>query len=227
MNFVPTKVGEYWFPVEQDFFTQLAQRHELESFGREPRLRAIQLCTNHDCVIDIGAHVGISVRHWAQHFDHVEAFEPMPEHMHCLRLNTRHLSNIQYHEIAVSDQDGNREAVYRTGKNTGSVTLIDTDWADRKARQRFCFETRCLDSYQFDRHVDLIKIDVEGWEFEVLLGAKRTITQHRPVLQVEFTGGDWHKGLHHYDIGAYHQLIEELDYEFVERSHGDNLYVPR
>ena len=227
MNFIPTQIEDYWFPRENDFFTQLARRHELESFGSAPRLRSLELCPNHGCVVDIGAHIGISVRHWAQHFDHVIAFEPMPEHMECLRRNTKHLNNVTYHQIAIANHDGPCQAVYRTAKNTGSITLIDADWIDRKARDQFTFDTHNLDWYEFDQHVDLIKIDVEGWEYEVLLGAQRTINQHRPVLQVEFTGGDWHKGLHRYDTDAYHALIQKLDYQLVERLQGDSIYVPK
>ena len=41
-----------------------------------------------------------------------------------------------------------------------------------------------LDSYEFAR-VDLIKIDVEGYEYEVLKGAAETIKTHKPALIVE------------------------------------------
>jgi hypothetical protein len=33
--------------------------------------------------------------------------------------------------------------------------------------------------------IDVIKIDVEGWELDVLRGAARVIQQHRPLLYVE------------------------------------------
>lgn len=35
-------------------------------------------------------------------------------------------------------------------------------------------------------NVDLIKIDVEGWEPEVLDGAKETISKWKPMVMVEF-----------------------------------------
>ena len=42
-----------------------------------------------------------------------------------------------------------------------------------------------LDSYSIDRHIDLIKIDAEGMEFEVILGASNMLTLHSPVVYVE------------------------------------------
>ncbi|MBI4168704.1 MAG: FkbM family methyltransferase [Acidobacteria bacterium] len=37
-----------------------------------------------------------------------------------------------------------------------------------------------------DRHIDLIKIDVEGCELSVLKGASKTLSEHKPVLIIEF-----------------------------------------
>ena len=47
-------------------------------------------------------------------------------------------------------------------------------------------KVRTLDSY--DIRADFIKIDVEGSEIEVLLGAMKTIRKSRPVIMVECTG---------------------------------------
>jgi hypothetical protein len=35
------------------------------------------------------------------------------------------------------------------------------------------------------RQVDFLKIDVEGWEHEVVQGAEQTIRSHRPVVVIE------------------------------------------
>ena len=43
---------------------------------------------------------------------------------------------------------------------------------------------RTLDSYNF-QNVDIIKIDVEGFEIPVLNGAKQTILSQQPVIQIE------------------------------------------
>ncbi len=45
-------------------------------------------------------------------------------------------------------------------------------------------QTSTLDSHNLE-NVDFIKIDVEGYEPEVLQGAERTITTYNPVLFIE------------------------------------------
>jgi FkbM family methyltransferase len=47
-------------------------------------------------------------------------------------------------------------------------------------------KTITLDKYFKDRKINLIKIDVEGAEFEVLKGAKQLMNSQSPVFQVEF-----------------------------------------
>jgi len=43
---------------------------------------------------------------------------------------------------------------------------------------------KTLDSYNYT-DVDIIKIDVEGYELQVLEGATNTIAQNRPIVQIE------------------------------------------
>ena len=52
-----------------------------------------------------------------------------------------------------------------------------------------------LDSLALER-LDLLKIDVEGMEFETLAGAETTISQHRPLLLIEAIKIDGEKMRH-------------------------------
>jgi hypothetical protein len=72
------------------------------------------------------------------------------------------------------------------------------------------------DAYAGEKHlvgrVTMMKLDVEGWESRVLLGACHTLARHdSPVLQIEFTDeASVAAGLSCQDL--YRQL-EELGYE--------------
>jgi FkbM family methyltransferase len=47
-----------------------------------------------------------------------------------------------------------------------------------------------LDDYVADNnitHVDFIKADIEGWELRMLVGAEKTLAQHKPVLLLEIS----------------------------------------
>ena len=43
-----------------------------------------------------------------------------------------------------------------------------------------------LDEYNFSNKIDLIKLDVQGWEKKVLIGSKTLLKTHNPILIVEF-----------------------------------------
>jgi FkbM family methyltransferase len=213
-----------------DFFDKFSDRNSVYKFGEESRLAALANVSQFGHAIDIGAHVGISVLHWRKHFERVTAFEPMVDHYECLKLNTASIDGIDVHNCAISNQEAMLKGAYRSGKNSGSFQLLDDAFLAYKGKQKtrkiYDIPSRRLDSFKFDV-VDLIKVDVEGWEFEVLKGAVNTIQQHQPTLMIEFTGGSDYKSLHRYNVEEYHALIASLNYRAVTRVDGDTIYVPK
>lgn len=67
--------------------------------------------------------------------------------------------------------------------------------------------TRRLDDFEFDGDVRFIKIDVEGWELEVIKGGKETIKKHKPYVFMEIFEGHLEKAC---------ELMDELGYQFVK-----------
>jgi FkbM family methyltransferase len=212
-----------------NFFTDLLKNNSINLFGKESRDVALSYVTDFKTVIDIGAHIGISVLHWAEHFQNIQAYEPMIDHFNCLIENTNHLPQVKMFNYAISNQQKTLKGAYRTLKNTGSFQLIDDNYqqpSKKMPRQLYDIESHRLDEFNFE-NVGLIKIDVEGWELDVLKGAINTITKHRPVLLIEFTGGNSKKSLHTYDVNEYFKIIELLNYVPVATSGDDTIYIPK
>ena len=61
-------------------------------------------------------------------------------------------------------------------------------------------QIRKLDDFKFNPY--FIKIDVQGFEYEVLKGGKHTIKTHKPILLIESITSE------------VIQLLEEFDYQF-------------
>jgi len=68
--------------------------------------------------------------------------------------------------------------------NDGYTTPSGRPVKTNTGYQRVSVPQLTLDSYGFT-DVDIIKIDVEGYELQVLEGAVQTIANNRPIVQIE------------------------------------------
>ncbi len=133
-------------------------------------------------VLDVGANIGNHALYLAAITGcRVHAFEPHPELAAALvrSADTNGLADrLIVHQVAVGRRNGRGHFTVETPDNLGaqSVTL-DT-------KNEGSFDIIALDGVVRGR-VDVMKIDVEGMELDVLRGAQRLISEHRPLLYVE------------------------------------------
>ena len=122
-------------------------------------------------VIDVGANYGDSAIWWSKKFGaKVIAFEPLDDVFKILEENiTLNKADVKAYNMALgngSDISGNSEGTMLI--RGGNVK----------------FRTEKLDSYALEQ-VDILKIDVEGFEFEVIQGAEKTIRRLKPHIILE------------------------------------------
>lgn len=65
------------------------------------------------------------------------------------------------------------------------------------------------------KKIDVIKIDVEGYEYEVLLGSKQTLMHHKPLIFLEFSGQFYEKNTDHYGQKIL-SLLHECNYALYD-----------
>lgn len=135
-------------------------------------------------VIDAGAHIGthtLALAQLAGPEGRVYAFEPQRklyrELVYNMRLNNA--ANVVPLRFALGERAGVIEMAPATAGNEGG-TQVGVG-GDR-------VELRSLDSFNF-RNVSFVKIDVEGFEDQVLDGARQTIQRNRPAILIEIQGG--------------------------------------
>ncbi|MCE9610753.1 MAG: FkbM family methyltransferase [Chthoniobacter sp.] len=148
-----------------------------------------------DTFLDIGANVGFFTLAAARRVGpggHVHAFEPCSKTFDRLLENVRlnGLRNVTCHRLALSHEDAqaqlnmvnggfdawNSLGTPYMGETAGSET-VTTVRLDTFARQHGLVAGRCV-----------VKIDVEGWESQVLLGGREFLSSaDGPVMCVEFT----------------------------------------
>ena len=143
--------------------------------------RALAFAKRRGHAVDIGAHVGLWTRVLAAEFTHVTAFEPMPDCADCFEMNVKDLRNITLRRHALGSN-------VEVKANGGKVRLsnIATDIASAKVDPHGSVEADILtiDSCGLVG-VDFVKVDVEGFEANIIRGGYRTIRRDQPVIIVE------------------------------------------
>ncbi len=145
-------------------------------------------CAGRRCVLDVGGNIGLYTVHAAQQLASggtVHAFEPVP-------ANRRFLE----HNIAANKATGVRAVGLAIGAAEGPLTLYldDRDSGThsaapmRHARQRATVWMTTVDTYVARRRltVDVVKIDVKGYDAHALRGATATLVRDRPTIFVEY-----------------------------------------
>ncbi len=142
-------------------------------------------------VFDLGAHTGFytllsSTLVGSQ--GKVFAFEPMPNNIKYLKqhLQLNHIYNVNIIEAAVSDTNGLAYFELNSSSFQGKLSL----------QGALEVKTVSLDDLIAKGDIptpDYIKMDVEGAEFKVLLGAKSMLKNAHPTIFLATHGDEFHK----------------------------------
>jgi len=132
-------------------------------------------------VVDVGANAGIFslFAHSLNPRARIVAFEPLPAMQGRLQaLKQRTGMDFEWRPQAASDAVG--EALFESPHGYDGVSRVCTD--PRPSGETFRVETTTLDTVLAGREIALIKIDVEGFECQVLAGAKRTLETTQSLI---------------------------------------------
>ena len=165
--------------------------------GRQRALRSLyrDFVQPGDLVFDIGAHLGDRTTAFAALGARVVALEPQPRLFRWLkRLHRRH-PEVSSLRLAVGAQSGRMELT--SSRSNPTVASLSSEWRRQMSQtqssfaavdwdERVAVEVTTLDAL-IERFGEpaFCKIDVEGFEPEVLAGLSRPL----PALSVEFVQG--------------------------------------
>jgi FkbM family methyltransferase len=160
--------------------------------------------------VDIGGNIGYYAMMEARLVGpegKVIAIEPMPDNFEqlCVNVENNDYQNIHIHHLAIGDRDGTA-LMYISGRsNWHSLHPPPTSKGEMKVPLS-TLDT-LLAPYNLPS-VDLVRMDLEGYEVVVVEGMKRTLEKYGPKLLVE---------IHPYLVGTasiekYLHTLEELGY---------------
>jgi len=141
-------------------------------------------------IFDIGANIGVFTCFCATLAKNgkVFAFEPVSFVFDLLKKNTRDYDNVECYKIGFSSEIEEKEILIRQwapGDSTIQDSPIERPHQSFDLKEKI--EISTLDNFVSEkklRRIDFIKIDVEGYEDEVLKGGIETIKKFKPILGV-------------------------------------------
>lgn len=139
----------------------------------------LHIINENTIVYDVGANIGYHATAFASKAKKVYSFEPNPHNYHLLKKNTVDLDNVQTINVAVGNTNG-----------TIKIEDFDPNTDNLNYGNMKCGEIGKdigilrLDELAFEKP-DIIKIDVEGYEYQVITGCENLLSTSRPAFYYE------------------------------------------
>jgi FkbM family methyltransferase len=194
-------------------------RASQETAGFEDRLQHLytSVLVPGGTAIDIGAHMGRHCLPMSCCVDSagcVHAFEPNPAIAQRLRarLDLLEVANVEIHECALSDEAGRAEFVIAVDRPEESGLRERAKYNGPTRTENVAVRLERLDDLDVGTPA-FIKLDTEGAEYKVLLGARQTLRRSRPVVAFEF--GQSSYAAYSVDPGEVFDYFASLDYEIM------------
>ncbi len=193
--------------------------------GSQPesyRSSSIQLpiyLENGDLVFDVGANLGVKTEEFLSYGTKVVCFEPQPNCLQVLNQKFSENPNVEVVPEGLSDVPGTLELSICSAAPTISTfsdewkkgRFSDYDW-DTKVQVKTTTLDQAIESYGVPEY---IKIDVEGFELNVIKGLSKPV----PFLSFEFTS----EFIHHADeILAY---LASIGYKHFNYAFGEDRFL--
>jgi FkbM family methyltransferase len=145
-------------------------------------------------IFDIGANIGTFTTWMSNAFPtgKIYAFEPQRSvfQMLCGNISINNLYNVYTHNLALGKENYYvefDEPNYFAKNDYGTFSLVETI-IEKTTQEKIIVQVQTLDSF-IETHkiksVNLLKIDVEGMDMDVLLGASQTIRKFHPYIFIE------------------------------------------
>jgi len=173
-------------------------------------------------IIDCGAHIGSDSVELAKLFPkaQIHSFEPIPTLFKNLEYATRKYSNIQRHQLALSNQTGEASFFISTGSSDASSSLLAPtghleNHKDVLFLENITVPTITLDEWavkNFISKVDILWLDMQGFEL-LMLQASHTILKTVKAIHTEVSLKNSYDGAPLYP--AYKDWLESQGFTII------------
>jgi FkbM family methyltransferase len=170
---------------------------------------------NKNVMVQAGGNCGFILSTFISHFNIIYTFEPDPVNFYCLNQNV-----VSTNVIKMQCCLGNNLNTVNVSQLIRPERLHDT--GGLHVTGAGFIPTIILDNLNLT-DCNLIQLDIEGYEFNALLGAIETIKKFKPVLCIEFC----EKWLNRYNTNSKNifDLLNKLNYKLVASYGVDKIFI--
>lgn len=181
--------------------------------------KIVQFCNQKRAVIQAGGNVGVFPAHLASIFSEVFTFEPDAENYECLKRNITRLGlgNVKASLSALGRDNASGRMAKPHPNNCGANTVVTgSDF----------MISRLDDVFPHRDDIDLLYLDIEGYECKALDGAKALIERCKPVIVVENKGliPEFPSGIE--GSPEFRNWICDFGYQHRARLMRDDVFIP-
>jgi FkbM family methyltransferase len=219
----PDKVEYFWPHIDRFSFD-----HQINTY--KPVIDEVtKNCKNFRTVLQAGGNCGIYTNEYSKRFKNVYTFEPDMTNMMCLTLNCINSSNIVKFQACLGDE-------HSLTSIQNPLELMDIGGIHVKSHNEPPKEHLTVESekripiLKIDdlslEDLDLIHLDIEGYELYALKGGVETIKKFKPTIVLELV--DEHLGRFNCTREDVMKFMESIDYKFIKQldSNNDCLFQP-
>jgi FkbM family methyltransferase len=182
-----TKLGKYIirYPNRNEFHTL-----KREIWGQD--CYHFETSSNSPLIIDVGAHIGISVLYFKSLYpkSKILAFEPNPENLSYLKENIliNGLEDIEVIPKAISKENTTKPFYIDCTENhwNSNSSLIKGSWNGKEKTEAINVQCVRLDRYLIGNSVECLKIDTEGTELQIIKSIKSILGNNVMNIFVEY-----------------------------------------
>lgn len=129
-------------------------------------------------------------------------------------LNLNELDNIDLKKFAISNND-HTLVTFNESRNDWESSLTHNEFDENKTIK---VETRKIDTIlknkKLSDYIVLIKLDIEGHEFQAIEGAKDIIKEYKPIIIIEFSSYIFKKNEKAFDY--FQNFLKEFNYNIYD-----------
>ena len=209
------QVKGWWLPDTDTHFEHYIKDGGYQTVHRNTILNHIVMNkhTLKNCV-DVGSHVGFWSKDFTELFNHTYAFDPMPIVRECYEKNITK-SNYTLYPYGLGSVNQKIKVLYYP-EETGNTHASNEG--------NYEIEVRTLDSFNLE-DIDYIKVDAEGYEIQVVNGAKNLIEKYKPFIHIEAKKKVMVK--QNITMTSIEELFESINYKQVLAVKSELVYGPK